>query len=542
MHTPHDLIIVGNGLAAATLALSLPASMRIALLCKHQLTHNASRHAQGGIAAVLTSHDSLEQHVADTLTAGAGHGHEPTVRAILAQGSAAIDWLLAQGVPFDRQADGDLHLTREGGHSTRRIVHTADRTGAAVMERLHQALAARPRLDILQHGMALDLLRDEHGHCCGVQVLHEGQTRPLLAPRVALATGGLGRIYPQTTTPPACTGDGIAMAWRAGCTLENLEFIQFHPTGLALDGTDRVFLISEAVRGEGGLLHNQAGKRFMPDHHPLAELAPRDIVARAIATEISRQQQPFVWLDISHQPADAILHHFPGIASHCLRHGIDITRDPIPVRPVQHYTCGGVQTDTAGRTSLPGLFCLGEAASTGLHGANRLASNALLECVVMGRNAARVILAEEPWPAVRSPQSQQASPHDSIPAGTDRHGTNDGSTAETDIPPFSRQALHALCAHSLGIVRNDHDLQRACRLLDAWQARLAPPPPADLHAHEDRNLLACARLVAHAAATQPANIGAHYNIDRVTAASPDAEQSTPERSAIDILAPSVAAI
>lgn len=625
---PHTLLIVGNGLAAASLALSLPPTLPIALLCKHDLGSNASHHAQGGIAAVLATTDSLDHHVADTLSAGAGHGDPAAIQAILGEGKAAIDWLLHWGVPFNRQADGQLHLTREGGHDTRRIAHAADRTGAAIMQQLHQALRQRQRLDILEHCMALDIVRDGNGRCCGLEVLHHGRPRRLHARCVALASGGLGQIHPQTTTPPECTGDGIAMAWRAGCQVADLEFIQFHPTGLAIDTGGRTFLISEAVRGEGGILRNEAGERFMPRHHPLAELAPRDIVARAIAAEIARQQQPFVWLDISHRPAEAIRRHFPAIAHHCLAHGIDITRQPIPVRPVQHYTCGGVRTDVAGRTGIPGLYCLGEAACTGLHGANRLASNSLLECVVMGRNAARAILADEPWPpadttapdappiagpvaaAISASTSDPIStpaPARPMPASPDSgHGAASASTpvpgsratppaghrtiatATADIPPaghddttpsrteaippFSRQALQTLCAHSLGIIRNDHDLQRACRILDAWMARascppdqqqvspqkrtasqqppLAPQSPADhagsdaladqtlpdterlIRHHEDRNLLTCARLVAHAAAARRQNLGAHYNIDLAEPPPASAPRHQRTRSAV----------
>ena len=398
----HDVIIVGNGLAALTLALSLPESLRIALLCKYRLDDNASSRAQGGIAAVLDRLDRLDDHVADTLVAGAGLCDEAAVRAILSQGRAAIEWLIGTGVPFSRTDTGSLHLTREGGHGASRIAHVADHTGLSIMQALYRAVASRPNIRQLEQTMAVDLLQDDEDRCVGVRVLHQGQLQPMLATSVVLASGGCGQVYARTTTPTACTGDGIAMAFRAGCAAANMAFMQFHPTGFAghagpsrfltdigagLSDTDRqepIFLISEAVRGEGGLLRNEAGERFMPRYDERAELAPRDIVARAIAAEIGRQSLPHVWLDISHRPPSFILEHFPTIHAHCLAHGIDITRSPIPVGPVQHYTCGGIVCDTAGHTQVENLFCLGEAACTGLHGANRLASNSLLECVVMG--------------------------------------------------------------------------------------------------------------------------------------------------------------
>ena len=393
MQTDCDVLIAGNGLAALTLALSLPESFRIVILCKNRLDDTASRHAQGGIAAAWSGEDDIERHVADTLEAGAGLCDEAAVRTILSQGKPAIEWLLAQGVAFDRSHDG-LHLTREGGHTCRRIAHVADYTGEAVMQSLIVQIRRRPNIRVCERQMALDI-QTESGAACGLTVLdcRTQETYRIRARHTILAGGGLGQIYAATTTPPECTGDAIAMAIRAGCAVENLEFIQFHPTGLARPSENgRTFLISEAVRGEGGILTNQSGERFMPHYDRRAELAPRDIVARAIAAEIAKQTQDFVSLDISRQPAAFVRQHFPSIHRHCLSQcGLDITRQAIPVRPVQHYTCGGIQTDPSGRTSLPQLYALGETACTGLHGANRLASNSLLECVVTARLAAQAI-------------------------------------------------------------------------------------------------------------------------------------------------------
>lgn len=499
MNTEWDLIIAGNGLASLTLALSLPENRRIAVLCKNRLPHCASSHAQGGIAAVLYDPDTLDKHVADTLTAGAGLCDEAAVRDILAQGRPAIEWLLQFGVPFDKAADGMLHLTREGGHSMRRIAHIADYTGKAVMENLHHALRKRANIHVFEHHMALDVLKNAEGAACGLRVLSQenGTISAWYARHTVLAGGGLGQIYPHTTTPPECTGDSIAMALRAGCTIENAEFVQFHPTGLALphktDG--RTFLISEAVRGEGGVLRNQQGERFMVGQHPLAELAPRDIVARAIAREIAKQSEPFVWLDISHRPAEFVRSHFPSIYAHCLANGIDITREAMPVCPVQHYTCGGVATDTCGRTQVAHLFCLGEAACTGLHGANRLASNSLLECVVMARKAAEVLMQEEQTVLPKPPAEH-------IDARRQPEGK---------VPPFKRDNLHQLTASCLGILRNHQGLAEAQAVLNTWLNTL--PEPQTAQEYEDRNLLLCAQAVADAAARQSRNVGAHFNTD-----------------------------
>ena len=501
MQTDCDVLIAGNGLAALTLALSLPESFRIVILCKNRLDDTASRHAQGGIAAAWSGEDDIEKHVADTLEAGAGLCDEAAVRTILSQGKPAIEWLLAQGVAFDRNHN-DLHLTREGGHTCRRIAHVADYTGEAVMQSLIAQIRRRPNIRVCERQMALDI-QTESGTACGLNVLdcRTQETYRIRARHTVLAGGGLGQIYAATTTPPECTGDAIAMAIRAGCAVENLEFIQFHPTGLARSSENgRTFLISEAVRGEGGILTNQSGERFMPHYDRRAELAPRDIVARAIAAEIAKQTQDFVSLDISRQPAEFVCQHFPSIHRHCLSQcGLDITRQAIPVRPVQHYTCGGIQTDPSGRTSLPQLYALGETACTGLHGANRLASNSLLECVVTARLAAQTIADGQAF--------QTAPPQRSSESPSAEAGIFSDDLQNT----FSRPVLQAFNQHHLGILRNDTGLRRAIAQLRLWKQNQAEPHTAS--EYENRNLLECSLAVAQAAYARRQNIGAHFNTD-----------------------------
>lgn len=473
MQTDCDVLIAGNGLAALTLALSLPESFRIVILCKNRLDDTASRHAQGGIAAAWSEEDNIEKHVADTLEAGAGLCDEAAVRTILSQGKPAIEWLLAQGVAFDQNNNG-LHLTREGGHTCRRIAHVADYTGEAVMQSLIAQISRRPNIRVCEQQMALDI-QTESGAACGLTVLNR-QTQETY------------RIRTRHTV-------------LAGCAVENLEFIQFHPTGLARPSENgRTFLISEAVRGEGGILANQAGERFMPHYDRRAELAPRDIVARAIAAEIAKQTQDFVSLDISRQPAEFVRQHFPSIHRHCLSQcGLDITRQAIPVRPVQHYTCGGIQTNPCGRTSLPQLYALGETACTGLHGANRLASNSLLECVVTARLAAQTIADGQAFQAV---PSQRPSESPSTEAGIFSDGIQN---------TFSRPALQAFNQHHLGILRNDTGLSRAIAQLRLWKQNQAEPHTAS--EYENRNLLECSLAAAQAAYARRQNIGAHFNTD-----------------------------
>ena len=404
----YDVLIIGSGLAAATLALSLPASMKVLLVTKKLPADSSSAWAQGGIAAVTGSDDSFEDHVRDTLLAGAGLCHEDVVRQVVEAAPAALNWLIEQGVPFDLE-NGEYHLTREGGHSRRRILHARDATGRAVQDTLLARIAGRRNVTLLSQHIAIDLITDrqfgvERGqtgaaagnHVHGAYVLDtdSGRVETVSAGFTVLATGGAGKVFLYTTNPDTATGDGVAMAWRAGCRVTNLEFVQFHPTCLYHPHA-KSFLITEAMRGEGALLRLPDGSRFMPEHDERAELAPRDVVARAIDYEMKKRGLDCVYLDITHKPAKFIVSHFPNIHARCLELGIDITREWIPIAPAAHYTCGGVQVDKVGRTDAAHLYAIGETSCTGLHGANRLASNSLLECLVYGRAAANDIAASE---------------------------------------------------------------------------------------------------------------------------------------------------
>jgi len=401
----YDVLIIGSGLAASTLALSLPGGLRIAMITKKHTMDSASAWAQGGIAAVTGENDSFDEHVRDTLVAGAGLCDEGVVRAVVESAPAALGWLIDQGVPFDRR-DGLYHLTREGGHSHRRVMHVADATGRVVQEHLQEKLRARPGLDILDQHIAVDLITDRHlgqartgGRAYGAYVLDTSrdQVVTLEAAHTVLATGGAGKAFLYTTNPDTATGDGIAMAWRAGCRVANLEFVQFHPTCLYHPHA-KSFLITEAMRGEGALLRLPDGTRFMPEHDERAELAPRDVVARAIDFEMKKRGLDCVYLDSTHKPAKFIVSHLPTIHARCLELGLDITREWIPVAPAAHYTCGGVVVDSTGRTDVGNLYAIGETSCTGLHGANRLASNSLLECLVYGREDAADITYATPAP------------------------------------------------------------------------------------------------------------------------------------------------
>ncbi len=395
-----DVLIVGSGLAGLTTALYLAEKRQVGIITKRGLLDGASDWAQGGIATVLAPEDSIESHVQDTLIAGAGLCSEAVTRHVANHGPEMIQWLIAQGVPFTRDPKNTTgyHLTREGGHSQRRIIHAADATGHAVQTALVEQLKAHPNITLLEQHIAVDLITDaklgrDGKRCYGLYALNkaEGNVVTIAANSTVLASGGTGKVYLYTTNPDVATGDGVAIAWRAGCQVANMEFIQFHPTCLYHPHA-KSFLITEAVRGEGGLLKLPDGTRFMPEHDARAELAPRDVVARAIDFEMKKRGLDCVYLDISHQPAAFIHEHFPTIYERCLALGIDITRQAIPVVPAAHYSCGGVLTDLNARTAVDHLYAVGEVACTGLHGANRLASNSLLECLVFGRAAAEDIL------------------------------------------------------------------------------------------------------------------------------------------------------
>ncbi len=401
-----DVLIIGSGLAGQAAALRLSKKYKVALVSKRALEETASSRAQGGIAAVLDDHDSIEAHIKDTLIAGAYLNDPKATRFVVENSKRAIEWLIGEGVPFTKDESG-YHLTREGGHSARRIIHVADATGKAVQDTLTQKVRHTPNITVFENHIAIDIITSEklgekpdgsllHNRCHGAYIFNpqNGEVITISSRWTLLATGGSGRVYLYTTSPETSTGDGIAMAYRAGCRIANMEFIQFHPTCL-FHPHGKSFLISEAVRGEGGLLKLPDGTRFMPQHDSRAELAPRDIVARAIDFEMKKRGIPCVYLDISHKGKIFIEEHFPNIYKTCKNLGIDISKDPIPVVPAAHYTCGGVVSDLHGKTDVAGLYVAGEASCTGLHGANRLASNSLLECLVFSEAAANDMMDAE---------------------------------------------------------------------------------------------------------------------------------------------------
>jgi L-aspartate oxidase len=507
-----DVVVIGSGLAGMTVALNLPSTTSIALVSKDGLAEGSSRWAQGGIAAVLDSHDSIDSHVQDTLTAGAGLSDGPATRAIAEGGPGAIEWLRSMGVLFspDALAEFGLHLTREGGHAHRRIVHVADATGRAVTEVLAARIRERSNVVVLEGHCAIDLITSaqpdsERRVCEGVYLLDTRTDRPVTiqASSVVLATGGAGKVYLYTTNPDSATGDGIAMAWRAGARVANMEFMQFHPTCLYHPHA-KSFLISEALRGEGGILRLPNGHRFMPEHDVRAELAPRDIVARAIDFEMKKHGIDCVYLDIAFKGREFIEEHFPTIHARCLELGIDMTRDPIPVVPAAHYTCGGVVTDLSGGTDIDGLLAVGEAAYTGLHGANRLASNSLLECIVIGQAVARAIAAKGHRVAARA-----------LPDWDESRVTDPD---EQVVLSHNWEELRRLMWNYVGIVRSDKRLARAKHRLDTLHDEISEYY-GDFKVSRDllelRNLVDVAALIVDSALLRHESRGLHYTRDHV---------------------------
>jgi len=501
-----DILIVGSGLAGLSAALHLAPTQRVAILTKRAMSDGSSGWAQGGIAAVMNASDSFDAHVDDTLVAGAGLSDPAATRFVVEHAPESVAWLRELGVPFS-QEDGQLHLTREGGHSARRIVHVTDATGAAVQQTLIERVRSTPNITVLDHHMLVDLimaakLGQHPNRCLGLYALDErtDQIVTFRAPHTILATGGAGKVYLYTTNPDTATGDGIAAAWRAGCRVTNMEFIQFHPTCLYHPNVKN-FLISEAVRGEGGRLMLPDGTRFMPRHDQRLELAPRDVVARAIDFEMKKHGLDCVLLDISHQPPDFVKEHFPNIHARCLELGIDITRQPIPVVPAAHYTCGGIHTDLAGRTDAPGLHAIGETAYTGLHGANRLASNSLVECMVFARSAASDILAT-PLPPVPD-----------VPPWDDSRVTD---ADESVVISHNWDELRRFMWDYVGIVRTNKRLDRAAHRIELLQGEIQEFYSA-FHVTRDllelRNLVTVADLIVRSAQARHESRGLHFSRD-----------------------------
>ncbi|MBF0255347.1 MAG: L-aspartate oxidase [Gammaproteobacteria bacterium] len=509
----HDVLIIGSGAAGLSLALRLPSHLSVALLAKRQLEESNTFYAQGGISAVIHERDSVESHVIDTLNAGAGLCDEAVVRLVVERGPENIDWLNNLGVEFTRfpnPATGpEFHLTREGGHSHRRVIHAADHTGRAVQQRLDRMALQRPNIRIYENHLALDLITESKLERPGNRVLgayvydiDSERVETFAARFVVIATGGAGKVYLYTSNPDLATGDGIAMAWRAGCRVANMEFVQFHPTCL-YHPMAKSFLITEAVRGEGGHLLLADGERFMHRFDERAELAPRDIVARAIDHEMKRTGADHLWLDISHKPADFVREHFPTIYSKCLEFGIDITRSPIPVVPAAHYTCGGVVSDHKARTDLPGLYCIGEAAYTGLHGANRMASNSLLECLVFGQLAAEDI--------------QSLAEHTPIPENLpiwDESRVSDPN--EEVMVAHNWDELRRFMWDYVGIVRSNRRLERAKHRIDMLRLEIREYY-GNFRVSNDllelRNLVDVADLIIRSARRRHESRGLHYSLD-----------------------------
>jgi len=501
-----DVIVIGSGLAGQSLALRLAETHRVALVTKRLIDDAATNYAQGGIAAVLDDADSVESHIQDTFTAGAGLCDPVATRFVVEHGREAIDWLIAQGVPFTRDATG-YHLTREGGHSARRVIHVADATGAAVQQTLSEKVRRHPNIALLERHIVVDLITGAKlGHktqrCWGAYVLDIDSERVLTlgAPNTVIASGGAGKSYLYTTNPDTATGDGIAMAWRAGCRVANLEFIQFHPTCL-YHPQAKSFLITEAMRGEGGMLRLPDGTRFMPGHDARAELAPRDIVARAIDYEMKKHGLDCVYLDVTHKGEGFLRTHFPNIFARCRELGIDIAKQPIPVVPAAHYTCGGIVADLAARTDVPGLYALGEAASSGLHGANRLASNSLLECVVFSEAAANDIRAQK---AVKLPK---------LPRWDESRVTD---ADEEVVISHNWDELRRFMWDYVGIVRTTKRLERA-----KHRIRLLEKEIEEFYANfrvgndliELRNLVLTAHLIVECAMRRKESRGLHFSRD-----------------------------
>jgi L-aspartate oxidase len=500
---PHhfaDVLIIGGGIAGLRAALGVPERYRVLVVTKDEVRESNSHYAQGGIAGVLDPEDRFDNHIADTLTAGKGLCDPEVVEMVVREAPNRIGELIDWGTHFD-EVDGHVALGREGGHSHARIVHAlGDETGREIMRAVIQKARTRSNVRVWQNTFSIDLLTHE-GRCRGVLVSDKHRGLGLVWARaVLLATGGAGQLFRETTNPTIATADGHAMAFRAGAELRDMEFMQFHPTVLYLAGSTR-HLLTEALRGEGAYLRDCNGERFMPDYHPLAELAPRDDVSLAIAAQMARTQHPNVYLDLSHLDADRIRHRFPGIDRICRTFDLDITRDPIPVCPGAHYMIGGATVDLSGRTTLPGLWAAGEVTSSGLHGANRLASNSLLEGLVYGARAAEDIVAE----LGRDGPRPLEVPPISAPSRGDGH-------SRIDIHDV-RESLRALLWRRMGITRDGVGLAEAADRVDRWSRYIQPLEFDDQQGWTLQNMLLVARLMIAAARERRESRGVHYRRD-----------------------------
>lgn len=507
----YDVLIVGSGAAGLTLALKLPSHLKIAVLSKAELSEASTYYAQGGVAAVLDETDTNDSHVQDTLIAGAGLCHKKTVEFTVENGARSIQWLIQQGVRFTLDDSEQLHLTREGGHSHRRIIHAADATGVAISTTLVKRVQECDHIQLLENRVAVDLittqklgLDDEPNRVVGAYVLNKatGQVELFRARFVALATGGASRAYFYTCNPDIATGDGIAMAWRAGCRVANMEFNQFHPTSL-YHPQAKSFLITEAMRGEGAVLRLPDGERFMPRFDERAELAPRDIVARAIDFEMKRLGIRCVYLDISHKEPEFVKSHFPTIYKTCLQYGIDITKDWIPVVPTAHFTCGGVMVNLHSETDISHLYAIGETSFTGLHGANRMASNSLLECFVFAMSAAQDI----------ESRLHDTAPPPACPSWDESQVRN---SDEDVIILHNWDELRRFMWDYVGIVRSDKRLQRALRRIELLKVEITEyysNYKVSPNLLELRNLVLISELIVRSALARKESRGLHYTLD-----------------------------
>ena len=513
-----DVLVIGSGAAGLSLALCLAKEAKVIVLSKSELSAGSTNYAQGGIAGVYNTaddNDSVEEHIEDTKIAGGGLCDPDAVEFTLRNAKSSIAWLIEQGVPFDEKEEeptdeqSPYHLHREGGHSHRRIFHAADHTGHTIQETLNQRVLEHPNITVLDHHNAIDLITTRKLDLAGNRVLGayvfntvSNKVETIKAKFVALCTGGASKVYQYTCNPEVSSGDGIAIAWRAGCRVANMEFNQFHPTTL-YNQKDRNFLLTEALRGEGALLKRPNGTRFMDDYDPRGELAPRDIVARAIDHEMKKLGVECMYLDISHKTPEFIRKHFPTIYERCLKAGIDLIHEPIPIVPAAHFTCGGVMVDRRGRTDLECLYAVGEVSYTGLHGANRLASNSLLECVVYGQAAAKDILGRLPL-AIDPP---------AIPAWDESQVTD---ADEEVIIQHNWHELRLTMWDYVGIVRTDKRLERAMhriKLLKDEVNEFYSNFRVSSNLLELRNLLQVAELIVRCAMKRKDSVGLHYNVD-----------------------------